>query len=576
MCIRIPTALLLLLVCGSASAAPEGVPERVRSIGRWARHDPATLWQGFEPWSPQDAARLLALYQNAFLHLDYNDAAPVGMRAAPPIAARVDELQALAANGNIGVRGRLCLSDRPDVMQRLPDLSPACSATRGASSSCDWEGAMDGRFGEAETVVKASGSATTGGPTLLSDAARAWTPALYRHRLAVLRPGAAGEERRRIIGNDPTSFSVDPPWNEPPAAGDRYEIRGSFDTNWVMRAPREVHEAALRRFWEDRRLCGDTPCRPAPFPLDPLHPGNPRGILDWLDGGAVRALATAEFVPALYGWGYDGGVDKPITQYSVLPHQWTEPHFRANAVVTDLRNPGYRAWRARHALYRLAEYGLGPGEGACLAVEMKPGLHAWYDEAAFGPSTTVCGAPNTHSWAGPAQICRDSQSFGGPLHPTQYGPGEFEAAASAYFRELVAVLAENGYADARILTVETPAFREVLWSTLDEQTRRLPQMQGVLWGVIEPSLSVLGATALGSPPTGIPAAEAPTAAAPPAESPPSWSIGGDSESPITQTGTSSWSDAPSASRRSAGGRGDMVSGKGSGGGGAAVEAPSLR
>lgn len=454
---------------------------------------------------------------------------------------------------------------------------------------------MNGRLGEAETFIKTSGSATAGAATLLGDAAKAWTPALYRHRLAVLRPGESGEERRRITGNDATTFSVDSPWAVPPGAGDRYEIRGSFDTNWVMSVPREVHEATLRRFWEDRRLCGDTPCRPAPYPLDPLHPGNPRGILSWLDAGAVRALVTPESVPALYGWGYDGAIDKPITQYSVLPHQWTEPHFRANGVITDLRSPAYRAWRIRHTLYRLAEYGLGPGEGACLAVEMKPGMHAWYDEAAFGPSTTVCGAPNTHSWAGPAQICRDTQSFGGPLHPTQYGPGEFEAAASAYFRELVAVLAENGYADTRILTVEAPAFRDVLWSTLDEPTRRLPQMQGVQWGTIEPSLSVLGATAPTSPPTEAPTAQAPPTApppaqappaeSPPAESPPSWSVGDgdDDASPITQTGTSSWSDAPSASpsasrssSRGGAGRGDMIQGSSGGGGGAAVEAPSLR
>lgn len=584
MCIRIPTALLLLLACGSASAAPDGVPERIKSIGRWSRHDPATLWQGFEPWSPQDAARLLELYQSAFLHLDYNDASPVGMSTVVPVARRVDELQAFAASRGADVRGRVCLSDRPDVSLRLPDTATSCSSARGASGSCDWEGAMNGRFGESETVVKAAGTATAGTAISLGDAAKAWTPGLFRHRLAVLRPGEPGEERRRIADNDATGFEVASPWSAPPEPGDRYEVRGSFDTSWVMRVPREVHEASLRRFWEDRRICGDTPCRPAPFPLDPLHPGNPRGFLSWLDRGAVSALATDASVPALYGWGYDADDPSPVTQYSALPHQWTEPHFRANGVVMDLRNPAYRRWRARHAMYRLAEYGLAPGEGACLAVEAKPGFHAWYDEAAFGPSVAACSAPNTHAWAGPAQVCRDTQSLGAPLHPTQYGPGEYEAAISAYFRELVAVMADAGYGDVRILTVEAPAFRNELWSTLAEDVRLLPQMAGVQWGTIEPSLSVL-ATANAPPPaapepgTGTPPA-APGPSTPPASAP-SWSLGGDEESgsPITQTGASSWSDAPSASRSSsrsgAGGRGDMQSG-GGGGDGAAVEAPSLR
>jgi hypothetical protein len=578
MCIRIPTALLLVLVCGSASAATDGIPERVKSLGRWDRHDPVTLRAGYEPWSPEDAARLLELYQSAYLHLTYNDASPAGLNTVPRVAQRIDELQEIAASRGISVRGRLCLSDRPDVTLRLPDLAQSCSAHRGATGSCDWEGAMDGRHGEAEVVVKASGSAAGGTAVALADPTQVWTPALYRHRLAVLRPGQPDEERRRIVGNDSVSFEVGQPWASPPQPGDPYEIRGSFDTNWVMRAPREVHEATLRRFWEDRRICGDTPCRPAPFPLDPLHPGNPRGFLPWMDREAVSVLATAATVPALYGWGYDGDIAAPITEYSALPHQWSEPHFRANGVVLDLRNPAFRAWRARHAVYRLAEYGLAPGEGACLAVETKPGLHAWYDEAALGQAGTVCSAPNTNTYFGPSQICRDTQSIGAPLHPTQYGPGEFEAAISAYFRELVAALAENGYGDVQILTVEAPAFRNELWTTLADDVRRMPQMRGVEWGTIEPRLAVLGSAA--PPPTAPPQA-APEA--PPAESPPSWSLGGDdasgSASPITQTGESSWSDLPSASRSSTRGatgpRGDMKSG-GGGSGGAAVEAPSLR
>lgn len=580
MCIRLSTVLLLVLFCGSASAAPDGIPERVKSIGRWSRHDPATLWPGFEPWSPQDAARLLELYRSDFLHLDYNDANPVGRNIVPRIARRVDEVQAIAASRGTDIRGRLCLSDRPDVMQRLPDADASCSAARGADGSCDWEGAMDGRLGEAEAVVKAAGTATAGTANSLGDATQTWTPALFRHRLAVLRPGVPGEERRRIANNDATSIEVMSPWSAPPAPGDRYEIRGSFDTNWVMRAPREVHEAALRRFWEDRRLCGDTPCRPAPYPLDPLDPANPRGILGWLDRGAVSALATAASVPALYGWGYDGDDPSPITQYSALPHRWTEPHFRASGVVMDLRNPAYRAWRVRHAMYRLAEYGLAAGEAGCLAVEAKPGFHAWYDEAAFGPATSTCSAPNTHNWAGPAQICRDTQSFGGPLHPTQYGPGEYEAAISAYFRELIAALVENGYGDIRVLTVEAPAFRNELWSTLADDVRRLPQMQGVQWGTTEPGLSVLAAVPPEAPP-GEPAAAPPPPTPGPAD-PPSWSIGGDGapSSSISQTGESSWSDAPSASRSTARagatsrGGGDVQSS--GGGGGAVVEAPSLR
>lgn len=577
MCIRIATAVLLLLAAGSALAAPDGVPERIKSLGRWERHDPASLRDGFEPWSPEDAARLLELYQSAFLHLAYNDASPVGLDTVARVKERVDALQQIAGSRSIDIRGRVCLSERPDVSQRTLDTARSCSAARGASGSCDWEGAMDGRFGEAETVVKASGTATAGAADALTDAASDWTPALFRHRLAVLRPGQPGEERRRISSNDATSLVVERAWNAPPQPGDRYEIRGSFDTNWVMRAPRAVHEAALRRFWEDRRICGDTPCRPAPFPLDPLHPGNPRGILPWIERGALLALATDATVPVLYGWGYDGSLPAPIAQDTPLPHQWTEPHFRASGVVMDLRDPAYRAWRVRYAMYRLAEYGFAPGESACLAVETKPGFHTWYDEAAFGPSDTACGARNTNTWFGPAQICRNTQSIGAPFVPTQYGPGEFEAAVSAYFRELVGALAENGYGDVRIVTIEAPSFRNELWATLADDVRRLPQMSGVEWGTVEPRLSVLGTALAETPPPD------PVPAAPPPEAPPSWSLGSEdagSGSPITQTGESSWSDSPSASRsstRASTGRGgDIASGSGGGGQGAAVEAPSLR
>lgn len=578
MCIRIPTVFLLLFAAGSAAAAPDGLPDRVKSLGRWDRHDPVTLREGYEPWSADDAARLLELYQSAYLHLAYGDASPIGLGTVPRVAARVDELQAIAANRSIDLRGRVCLSERPDVAQRSLDTAGSCSAARGATGSCDWEGAMNGRFGEAEAVVKASGTATSGAADALADAGGNWTPAIYRHRLAVLRPGQPDEERRRISNNDATRLAVEGAWTVPPQPGDRYEIRGSFDTRWVMRAPREVHEASVRRFWEDRRICGDTPCRPAPYPLDPLHPGNPRGILPWVERSAVLALATDATVPVLYGWGYDGDLAAPIANETPLPHRWTEPHFRSNAVVMDLRDPAYRAWRIRYAMYRLAEYGFAPGEGACLAVETKPGLHAWYDEAAFGPSDTVCGARNTNTWFGPTQVCRNTQSIGAPFVPTQYGPGEFEAAISAYFRELVAALAENGYGDVQILTVEAPAFRNELWATLADDVRRMPQMRGVEWGTIEPRLAVLGSAA---PSPAAPPEAAPEA--PPAESPPSWSLGGDdasgSASPITQTGESSWSDLPSASRSSTRGatgpRGDMKSG-GGGSGGASVEAPSLR
>lgn len=574
-----PVAIVLVLAT-RATAAPDGVPERVKELGRWYKHL-ALSSSGREVWTPADAARLLGLYRSAYLHLDFQDAYPTGMVIVPTLAAQVDELQAYAAANGIDVRNRVCLTDRPDVMVRPGDYFTTCSATRGATGTCDWEGAMDGRLGEREFVVKSAGVATGGSADSLIDTSKTWILELYRRRLVVLRPGTPSEERRRVRANSASEIQADRPWTQPPQVGDAYEIRGSFDPGWFMRTTREVHEATLRRFWEDRRICGDTPCLPAPFPLDPLDPRNARGFVDWVSRDALKALASDTSVPAYYGWGYDG--DEPITQSSALPHQWRDPHFRVSGVVTDLRNPAYRAWRVRQVLYRLQEHGLAPGEGACLAVEAKPGFYAWYDERALGPSDAVCGAPNTNTWFGPTQICRDTSSMGGPMHPTQYGPGEYEAGISAYLRELIAVLAENGYGDARILSVETPAFGQELWSTLADDVRRLPQMWGVRWGTIEPSLSVL-ATASAPPPPGDPGANAPPPApgpsAPPASTP-SWSLGGDEESgsPITQTGASSWSDAPSASRSSSrggvGGRGDMQSG-GGGGDGAAVEAPSLR
>jgi len=368
------------------------------------------------------------------------------------------------------------------VMRKLRPVAPPC-----AGGSCDWEGDMDGSFGEPESVVRARGRATDASATTLVDTSAAWPSGAWSRRLDVVRPGTALEARRRIVANDASTLQLDAAWDQPPRPGDSYEIRGSFDPSWVMRVPAAAHAASIRRFWgEQRNVCGRSrtmPCSPPAEPLDPLAPGNARGWSADTDRAALAALAAGGRVPALFGAIRDASPQ--------VPHL-TDPYPRVDSVVMDLRNPAYRAWRVRSLLYALQDLGVDPGAPACVILGYEPGLHARYDESE-GPSTDTCALPGTASWQAPLHVCSDGDYQGGPLDPTAYGPGEFEAGVDALLRELLATLPRHGYTETRIVTAESASFRGRPWTVLAADLRFDARLAGELDRARPPLLASLPA-----------------------------------------------------------------------------------
>ncbi len=83
--------------------------------------------------------------------------------------------------------------------------------------------------------------------------------------------------------------------------------------------------------------------------------------------------------------------------------------YKINGVLVDLRNPNYRRWQLDW-LESLVEFTGADG----VAVPLKTGWHAY---------------PMYHAKASP------SGRHGGPLSDTSYGPGEYEAAVTAWVRE---------------------------------------------------------------------------------------------------------------------------------------------
>jgi hypothetical protein len=473
----------------SATAAPDGVPARLMSVGNWRQHDPTEPAPGYEPWTPRDAAGFLELHPAAHLELGQAEGVPAGSYRWVVRGQMVDELRAAARPRGVDLGGRLCMTERPDVMSRLTYNVTPCHPSRGGG--CDWEGDMDGRHGEAETVVKVARRATAGTPNGLSDGTQQWDPDIFTHRLVVLRPGSATEERRRVTSNQKSILVVDRNWSAPPRPGDAYEIRGSFDPAWVKRVSREDHRRAIQRFWIDGRSCGAGTCRPPAEPLDPFDPQNRRGFERWFDRATILALATPTSVPALYGFLNDGGtaVERDPEAAAVLE----DPYFTANSALMDVSNPAYRTWRARYLLYKLEDYHMRPGDEACVMMAYKPGLHTYYDENIHGINSHPCHVPGIHVWTGPSHVCRDGTVAHGPLHPTPFGPGEYEAGISAYFREVFATLAANGYGDVRVITTESPPIATDNWVILADDVRRHRQLAGSQVGWIDPPLASLAA-----------------------------------------------------------------------------------
>lgn len=572
-----------VLLAGAASGAEDSerkVP-RIPILGDWTRHDPVSPERGNEPWSPEDVARFMARFPDAVFKVVDRSLYPAGNRFHTEKAPYVQELKRIAPNFGVNVDGRLCVDERPDLVRTAKPGFMGCDPSEGGGG-CDWEGDMDGRFGEPERVVKASGIASGGDETSLLDTGAAWKPRRWEHRLLVLRPGAVNEESRRVTGSEAERVVVDRAFELAPRLGDRYEIRGSFDPAWIQRVPREVHAKAARELWSEKRDVCDLPgkrCRPPAEPLDPFATGNQRGISRAVDLDVLSSLVTPTSVPALYGFVRDGA-NKP----GVLE----DPYFQGSSLVGRLDDPGFRKWKIAYVLYKLEDHGFVPGDAPCFTVSYKPGWHAYYDEAAQGPSEEICSVEGSHQWTGPVHVCRRDRprrlSPGGRFAPTQYGPGEFEQGISAYVIELAAALEANGYRNPRIITTERPRHTNQLWSVFTPAARSHPALAGERGQLIDPELSLIGRRPTETPPPAAPPGSPPPDSEPPASPPPSppppdetaenpptappgggWSIG----SPRSRSSSSSSSSRGGAESRSGG---QVLKSTGSGGVGT-VEAP---
>ncbi len=519
---RVATALVLVAALGAPSlggASRSGAPTRIETLGSWRTHDPGEPDPGAEPWTPADVAGLLELHPAAYMDLGYRDGYPPGNGAWREKGRQVEALQAILASEMPAARSRICVTERPDMLFRASPRS-VCSFERGGGG-CDWEGDMDGEFGEQERAVKHAGSASAGGERTLEDRTATWELATWERRLLVLRPGRVTEEHRRVVRNTATTLEVETAWATPPSPGDRYEIRGSFAPVWVKRVSRAAHETTVRDLWTRQRMVCGAPnapraCRPPAEPLDPFHPANHRSWPASRDRAAFEALATTTSVPALYG-----GVRN--TASPGLPG-WSDPYFQSAAVVMNVADADYREWRIRYLMYKLRDHGIQPGEPACISLTYKPGWYTYYDERTYGPSGDACAVPGSGLWTGPAHVCRDRSAKGGPLHAGLYGPGEYERAINSYIRELIARLGAQGWTELRIITTERPRFTAGVWSILDEDVRQHPSVIGEWMGPIEPSLAQLRSRLPSTPvPPATPGLSPPPRpqAAPPPASPPS-------------------------------------------------------
>jgi hypothetical protein len=253
-------------------------------------------------------------------------------------------------------------------------------------------------------------------------------------------------------------------------AGDMDGSKGDmpFNTDWIMRVPTTLHNQVVNDIWGGR---------------DPFNEDVSWSSW-WFDRDAVQALNTSAEKIALYGGVNNRGA--PIGDESL----------RVSAVVMDLRIPDYRDWSIKYLLYRLEDGGIDPGESFRLAVGPKPGWHTYYDgpdsgDACYlGPLTD--GTP-VSTWAGIAQpACSNGEAPGGPFHPTQYGPGEFEAALNAWILEASAALEEAGYNDFEIVTCERPNHLGQYWSTLTPEVQSDPRLIGECGVAITPDASLYG------------------------------------------------------------------------------------
>jgi hypothetical protein len=155
----------------------------------------------------------------------------------------------------------------------------------------------------------------------------------------------------------------------------QWGVAPGFKDEWIMRTTRSQYERDVARFSSE---------------------GWRVEFASWVDRGfRSRILADPETAPCFYGF------RRPL-----------DKRLDVTELLADVRNPEYRAWHVAWVRELLAYTG---AEGVVVAV--KTGWHA-------KPMFVARVGPDTR--------------WDGPLSPTPYGAGEFEAAMGAYLVELAA------------------------------------------------------------------------------------------------------------------------------------------
>ncbi len=234
-----------------------------------------------------------------------------------------------------------------------------------------------------------------------------------------------------------------------------------FDTSWIMRVPAALHDQVVDDLWAGR---------------DSFQ-GNNANWPPYVDRSELESLNTAEERVALYG------------SVALEDPEELDGRFVVTAVVMDLRIPEYRTWNVKLLLYKLEDFGISPGEPFTLLLTYKPGWHTWYEGPDSGDDCylgTLSNGSSVNMWAGPAHVCAPGKAPGGPFHPTQYGPGEYEAAINAWLTELIETLEAEGHGDFWIYTTESPDYRGIKWLILSPETRKNRRLIGERWMSITP------------------------------------------------------------------------------------------
>jgi hypothetical protein len=228
----------------------------------------------------------------------------------------------------------------------------------------------------------------------------------------------------------------------------------AFDTDWLMRVPGDEYETDLAK-WRN----------------GVVHPNN---VIDpsWVDSledeccnDAILGNCTQDDqCLARYGAGDD------VSQ-----------QFKVSYLVADLRNQDYVQWTAERFVAKLEDVGAD-----CAFLGYKPGWFIFYD----GPdSEDECYQPDGYAWAGPTKTFDPCARIGGPMSPTQYGPGEYEAAMNNALFRLSIHPYSMGYMpeDLQLVIAERPDSLDTRWWWMGTYNLMSAYLAGEYWTTIYPS-----------------------------------------------------------------------------------------